>query len=246
MNVLLVGGSSDIGLAIVRRLARSQPVRPFLLGRNRDLLAAAVTALEQTGCANGEFAVLDTDDELEAASRAVADAFHKLEVVDLVIVAVGVLGAQAGLDAPAAEAAEVMRVNFVGAGTLLLECLRHLHAQGRGTAVVLSSVAGVRVRASNAIYGASKAGLDGLAQGIGDALAGSGVRVVVVRPGFVLSKMTAGLKPPPFSVTPEAVADATVRALNGRAETVWVPGRMRIVFAILGALPRTLWRKVPF
>jgi decaprenylphospho-beta-D-erythro-pentofuranosid-2-ulose 2-reductase len=246
MNVLLVGGSSEIGLAIVRRLAHTQPVRPFLLGRDRELLTSAVIALEQTGCADVEFAVFDTDDDPEARSRAVAEAFQRLEVVDLVIVAVGVLGAQAGLDAPAPEAAEVMRVNFVGTGMLLLDCLRHLRAQGHGTAVVLSSVAGVRVRASNAIYGASKAGLDGLAQGMGDSLAGSGVRVLVVRPGFVLSKMTAGLKPPPLSVTPEVVAEATVRALDGRAETVWVPGRMRLVFAILGALPRPLWRRVPF
>ncbi|MBV9005844.1 MAG: SDR family NAD(P)-dependent oxidoreductase, partial [Solirubrobacterales bacterium] len=150
-----------------------------------------------------------------------------------------------GLDAPRDEAAEVMRVNFVGSGSLLLESLRCLRRQGTGTLVVLSTVAGERVRASNAIYGAAKAGLDGLAQGLADAIAGSGVRVLVVRPGFVKSRMTAGLDPPPMSTTPDVVAEATVRALSGRAHTIWVPGRLRLVFALLRHLPRALFRRLP-
>ena len=118
-----------------------------------------------------------------------------------------------------------MRVEFLGAGSLMLHCLRRLRAQGRGTLIVLSTVATERPRASNAIYGAAKTGLDALAQGRGDGLAASGVRVLTVRPGFVITRMTAGLKPPPFATTPEAVADATVAALARRARTVWVPSR---------------------
>jgi decaprenylphospho-beta-D-erythro-pentofuranosid-2-ulose 2-reductase len=161
------------------------------------------------------------------------------------VLAVGVLGAQAGLDAETTEALEVMRVNFLGAGSLLLACLRRLREQGRGTLVVLSSVAGERTRASNAIYGAAKAGLDALAQGLGDAVAGSGARVLVVRPGFVFTRMTSGLEPAPMATTPDAVADATVRALAGTAHTVWVPGRLRLVFAVLRHLPRQLFRRLP-
>jgi decaprenylphospho-beta-D-erythro-pentofuranosid-2-ulose 2-reductase len=110
---------------------------------------------------------------------------------------------------------------------------------------VLSTVAAERPRAANAIYGAAKAGLDALAQGLADATAGSGVRVLVVRPGFVTTRMTAGLKPAPMAATPEAVADATVRALAGRAHTIWVPGRLRVVFAVLRHLPRSLYRRLP-
>jgi decaprenylphospho-beta-D-erythro-pentofuranosid-2-ulose 2-reductase len=162
-----------------------------------------------------------------------------------VIVAIGRLGAQAGLAADADEAAAVLRVTFLGAGSLLMHCLRHLRARGSGTMVVLSSVAAERPRASNAIYGAAKAGLDALAQGLADATAGTGVRVLVVRPGFVASKMTAGLKPPPMSSTPEEVATATVEAVAGSAHTVWVPGRLRYVFAVLRHLPRPLFRRLP-
>ena len=89
---------------------------------------------------------------------------------------------------------------------------------------MLSSVAGERVRKANFVYGSSKAGLDGFAQGLGDALAGTGASVLVVRPGFVHSSMTAGMKAAPFATTPAAVADATVKALAHGRRTVWVPG----------------------
>lgn len=111
--------------------------------------------------------------------------------------------------------------------------------------VVLSSVAAERARRSNAIYGATKAGLDALAQSLADSLAGSGVRVLVVRPGFVRTRMTAGLDPAPFATTPEAVAEATVAALAGREHTVWVPRGLRYVFAVLRHLPRPLYRRLP-
>ncbi len=243
-GVLLVGGSSEIGLAIVRRLAHDGPVRPFLLGRDSQRLAGAAAELERAGCVEVEHEVLDAE-ELSRHGEIVGRAFERVGGFDVVVLAIGVLGAQAGLDADADEAAAVMRVNFLGCGSLLLHCLRQLRRQGRGTMIVLSSVAGARVRASNAVYGAAKAGLDGLAQGMGDAVAGTGVRVLVVRPGFVATRMTAGLPRAPLATTPEAVADATAKALAGRAQTVWVPGRLRAIFVVLRLLPRALWRKLP-
>jgi decaprenylphospho-beta-D-erythro-pentofuranosid-2-ulose 2-reductase len=161
------------------------------------------------------------------------------------VLAVGVLGAQAGLDADRGEALEVLRTNFISSGSLLLEALERLRQQGSGTLVLLSSVAAERARASNAIYGAAKAGIDSLAQGLADSTAGTGVRVLVVRPGFVKTKMTAGLKPAPLSTTPEAVAEATVRALDGHAHTVWAPGQLRLLFSVLRHLPRPLFRRLP-
>src|SRR5207237_5124500 len=117
--------------------------------------------------------------------------------------------------------------------------------QGRGTMIVMSSVAAERGRSANAIYGAAKAGLDVLAQGLGDATASTGVRVLVVRPGFVTTRMTEGLKPAPFATSPEAVAEATVRALSGRAHTIWAPGTLRFIFAVLRHLPRPIYRRLP-
>lgn len=244
-GVLLVGGTSEIGLAIVRRLAAERRVRPYLLGRDRDRLDAALAELQQQGCAEGQADLLDAD-ELGTHRQKVEGAFRSSNGgFEVVVVATGVLGAQQGLDAERSQAEEVMRVNFLGSGSLLLECLRQLRAQGHGTLVVLSSVAAERPRASNAIYGAAKAGLDALAQGLADATAGSGVRLLVVRPGFVTTRMTAGLDPAPMATTAAAVAEATVKALSGHAHTVWVPGRLRLVFAVLRHLPRSIYRRLP-
>ncbi len=242
-RVLLVGGSSEIGLAIVRRMADDGLDGVCLLGRDRERLEAAAKGLEGGRCGPVSVVVADAD-ELSSHERAMAEAFGATGGFDLVIVAIGRLGAQAGLDADPAEATEVMRVTFLVAGSLMLHCLRRLRDQGRGTLIVLSSVAAERPRAANAVYGAAKAGLDALAQGLADAAAGTGVRVLVVRPGFVRTRMTAGLAAAPMSVAPEQVADATVRAVAGRAHTVWVPGRLRFVFAVLRHLPRSIFRRL--
>jgi decaprenylphospho-beta-D-erythro-pentofuranosid-2-ulose 2-reductase len=243
-SVLLVGGSSEIGLAIVRRLARDARVRPYLLGRDGERLQRALADLENAGCADGRTDLVDAED-LASHAEVIRRAFEQAGGFEVVVLAVGILGAQAGLDADRDEALEVMRVDFAGTGSLLLECLRHLRRQGSGTVVVLSTAAVERPRASNPVYGAAKAGLDALAHGLADATAGSGARVLVVRPGFVHTRMTAGLKPAPMATTADAVADATVRALGGRAHTVWVPGSLRWVFAVIRHLPRGVFRRLP-
>jgi decaprenylphospho-beta-D-erythro-pentofuranosid-2-ulose 2-reductase len=239
MNVLLIGGTSEIGLAIVRRLAAKGPVRPFLLGRDPERLAAAAATFAQA-----EYDVIDAD-ALGTHEEVIARTFERAGGFDVVVLAVGVLGAQEGIDADRSVSERVMNVNFLGSGSLLLAALGALRRQARGTMIVLSSVAAERARRSNAIYGAAKAGLDALAQGLADSLAGSGVRVLVVRPGFVHTRMTAGLESAPFATTADAVADATVNALDGRAHTVWVPGSLRFVFAVLRHLPRSIFRRLP-
>ena len=238
-RVLLIGGTSEIGLAIVRRLGAETPVRAFLLGRDRDRLAAAAATLP-----GAEYELLEAD-ALDTHEALIGGAFDRTGGFDVVILAVGVLGGQAGLDSDRSVSEAVMRVNFLGAGSLLLASLGALRRQGRGTMVVLSSVAAERARKSNAIYGAAKAGLDALAQGLADSLAGTGVSMLVIRPGFVRTRMTAGLDSAPFATTAEAVADATVKALAGRGHTVWVPTTLRYVFAVLRHLPRPIYRRLP-
>lgn len=244
-RVLLLGGTSEIGVAILERLAHEGPVHALLLGRDPERLAATASRLHRERLMTTEVDLIDAD-EVAVHRQVLSGAFERVGGFDLVVLAVGVLGAQAGLDADRSEANEVLRVNFVGAGSLLIESLWCLRRQGRGQLVVLSTVAGERVRASNAIYGAAKAGLDALAQGLADATAGSGVRVLVVRPGFVTTRMTSGLDTPRMSTTPQAVADATARALRGDAQTIWVPARLRLVFAVLRHLPRKLFRRISF
>jgi decaprenylphospho-beta-D-erythro-pentofuranosid-2-ulose 2-reductase len=121
---------------------------------------------------------------------------------------------------------------------------RQFRRQGHGTLLVLSSVAGERARRANFVYGSSKAGLDSFSQGLGDALVGSGARVVVVRPGFVHTKMTAGMKAAPLSTTPEAVADAVVRGLEKGDEIIWAPAPLRFVMSAMRHLPRPVFRKI--
>lgn len=238
-RVLLIGGTSEIGLAIARRLGADGPVRASLLGRDRDRLAAAADTLP-----GADYDLIDAD-AVDTHEAVIARAFERAAGFDVVVLAVGVLGGQEGLDADRAVAETVMRVNFVGSGSLLLAALGALRRHGHGTMIVLSSVAAERARKSNAIYGAAKAGLDALAQGLADSLAGTGVRVLVVRPGFVPTRMTAGLDAAPFATTADAVAEATVKALDGRAHTVWVPPALRYVFAVLRHLPRPIFRRLP-
>jgi decaprenylphospho-beta-D-ribofuranose 2-oxidase len=243
-RVLLLGGSSEIGLAIVRRMAADGPVRAHLVGRDGERLEWAGHELAREGIEVEPVDVLDASD-LESHAAVIGRAFEQAGGFDVVVLAVGVLGAQDGLDADPALAATVLDVNFLGSGSLLMHSLRALRDQHHGTLVVLSSVAGERVRSSNAVYGAAKAGLDALAQGLADATAGSGARVLVVRPGFVTTRMTEGLPRAPLATTPEAVAEATVAALAGRAHTIWVPRALRPLFAVLRHLPRPVFRRLP-
>jgi decaprenylphospho-beta-D-erythro-pentofuranosid-2-ulose 2-reductase len=243
-RILLLGGSSEIGLAILRRLSSARTIEAHLLGRDLARTESAMRELEGAGCRRGEVGVLEARD-LASHAGVIEGAFQRSGGFDVVVLAIGVLGGQAGLDTDRAEAIEVMEVDFLASGSLLLECLRHLRAQGHGQLVVLSSVGAERPRASNPIYGAAKAGLDALAQGLADSTAGTGVGVLVVRPGFVRTRMTAGLKPTPMSTTAEEVATATARGLASGAHTVWVPGRLRLVFAVLRHVPRPLFRRLP-
>ena len=145
--------------------------------------------------------------------------------------------------APDAEA--LLRANFVGPATALLDAARALVAQGHGAIVVLSSVAGARARRSNFVYGSAKAGLDAFAQGLGDSVAGTEVRVHVVRPGFVTTSMTTGLDPAPFASGPDDVADAIIGVLGAtRNRVVWVPPVLGPLMGVLRNVPAPLWRRI--
>ena len=120
-----------------------------------------------------------------------------------------------------------------------------MRAQGRGTIVILSSIAAVRPRKASFVYGSAKAGLDAFGRGLTDALHGTGVRVLLVRPGFVIGRMTRGMSPAPLATTPAAVGEAVAAALAKDDETlVWVPGTLRVLAAALRVVPRPVWRKI--
>src|SRR5262249_35974978 len=134
--------------------------------------------------------------------------------------------------------------NFTSHVTALLAAAARMKAQGSGTIVVLSSVAAVRPRKANYVYGSAKAGLDAFARGLADALAGTGVRVVLARPGFVIGRMTAGMTAAPMSSTPEQVGSAVANALDGTASVVWIPKSLAGAAAALRVIPRPMWRRM--
>jgi len=244
-RVLVLGGTSEIGTAIVDELAtRGGAGEVVLAGRDPDGLQRTAQRLRDTGGARVETVALEAR-ERNGHGAALAQGMQLLGGVDLTILAVGVLGERGGLPVDIDAAVDVLDVNVVGAGSLLLHSVCALREQGYGTVVVLSSVAAERPRASNAVYCASKAGLDALAVGLGDALASTGVRVMLVRPGFVVTRMTRGLPIPPLSTSPQSVARATARGLERGAPIVWAPGAMRWAMAALRLLPRSLFRRLP-
>jgi decaprenylphospho-beta-D-erythro-pentofuranosid-2-ulose 2-reductase len=242
-RVVLLGGTSEIGLATIHELQSRSPREVVLAGRDGEALARAASKLQAAGCPRVETVKLDALD-LGGHAAGVGEAFARLGGADIVIVAVGLLGERGGMPSDVAAALEVIQVNTVGVGSLLIEAARRLLEGGGGQLVVLSSVAAERPRRGNAVYGASKAGLDALAQALGDDLRERGVRVLVVRPGFVHTRMTEGLDPAPLSTTPDAVARVIVEGLDGKSSTVWAPGALRWLMLLVRMLPRTILRRM--
>jgi decaprenylphospho-beta-D-erythro-pentofuranosid-2-ulose 2-reductase len=242
-RVIVFGGSSEIALAIVRELQSRAPREVALLGRDPGALARSADQLRAAGCERVLTLGLDA---LDTASHEeiVAHAFTELGGADIVVLAVGVLGERGGLPADITGAVEVLQVNLVGAGSLLLHAARRMSESGAGSLVVLSSVAAERPRRANVVYGASKAGLDALATGLGDALEQDGVRVLVVRPGFVHTRMTSGLAPAPLACSPQAVAAVVADGLEHSSRTVWAPRPLRWLMLLVRMLPGPIFRRM--
>src|SRR6266700_5509557 len=237
-RVLLLGGTSEIGLAVIAALRAPADTEVLLAGRDEQRLAAAGKELPFR-CTTLGYDALAADSQ-----RAVVDAAFAAGPVDLVIAATGVLTAQDEVDRDPVLAARMIDTNFTSHVTTLLAAARRILAQGHGTIVVLSSVAAIRPRKANFVYGAAKAGLDAFARGLADSLHGSGVRVLLVRPGFVIGRMTEGLAPAPLATTPTALGAAVAEALAGQAAVVWVPSQLRVLSVALRLMPRPLWRRL--
>lgn len=243
-SVLVLGGGSEIGRAVVGALVRQRARTVVLAGRDLTEMEQAATQARLLGATRAEAVVWDAT-AIDGHSRFAEEAFARHGPFDLVLMAVGVLGDQRHDEHDPVAAAAVLGANLTGPATCLLAVADRMRAQGQGTIVVLSSVAGERVRRANFVYGASKAGLDGFAQGLDASLAGSGVRVMIVRPGFVRTKMTEGMPAAPLATTAAAVADAVVSGLGRRSRIVWVPGVLRWVFVALRHLPEAAFRRLP-
>ena len=234
-RVALIGGTSDIGLAAVRRLVGDGALDVVLLGRSEERMRSATSDL----AASVSFLPVDlaaTDDH--AAS---IDELFSGGDVDVAIFAAGRLDRDPSAD----DAVAMAEVNFVGTLSLMVLAAEAMRHQGHGQLVILSSAGVTRPRPSNYLYGAGKAALDFAARGLATDLEGTEVVVTIVRPGFVHTKMTAGMDPSPLSSTPEAVAEAIAGAVRDRrGDVVWVPGPIRILAAVLGIVPAPVLRRL--
>ena len=215
----------------------------ILAARRPEALATVADDLRARGADDVELRAFDALD-LDSHESLIGDVFEGNRDIDLVLLAFGVLPDEAAAEKDTSVAIEVARTNFLGAVSVLLPIADRMRTQGHGTIVALSSVAAERGRRSNFVYGSSKAGLDTFCQGLADRLHGSGVRLLVVRPGFVRSAMTRGLDPAPLATTPDDVARAIIDGLSGSAPVIWVPAKLRWVMSALRHLPRPLFRRL--
>jgi len=243
-NIVVLGGRSELGVAIAARLTTPFTQRIILAGREmserdaenfRSSLTTKMSPSLEVSCREFDASAQDTHQ----------DFVDGLGNVDLVILAFGQLGDNESMCADPKRAADLVSVNMAGMVSAGLACANMFERQGRGHLVFLSSVAGVRARKSNFIYGSTKAGMDAFAQGLGDALAPKGVDVTIVRPGFVHTAMTRGLDPAPFAASVDQVAEAVAEGLRKGRRVIWVPTALRYVFAILRVLPTLVWRRLP-
>ena len=241
-SLLLVGGTSDIAVATARRYLTERPLRLVVAARDTPRRALVAAELEAAGA---QVQVVDFDaDDPASPARMVAEATAHGDI-DVAVVAFGLLGDAGQLRSDATAVAQLAQVNYVAPTVVGTELAIRMRSQGHGVIVALSSVAGERPRASNFVYGSTKAGLDAFYSGLADSLIGTGVSVLVVRPGFVRSKMTEGLDDAPLATTPDAVAEAIVTSVRKGRHTVWVPGAMRWVMSGLRHTPRAVFRKLP-
>lgn len=285
-TLAVIGGSSDIGIAVARALVPKGLRRIVLAGRDKNRLVDAAHRIgaevvstdlwDKPGPDDGDMSGQPAIRPVAAEGNAVAptvtpgptlEAFvthcealdfasHEGAVEDIVtaaggdldacLIAVGILGDQQLAERDPDHLAEIIATNFTAPARLGLLVARRMQEQGHGLIVVLSSVAGERVRRSNFAYGASKAGLDGFFQGMSSALVPVGVRTMLVRPGFVRTKMTAGMKAPPLAASPDDVARAVVRGISLGKEIVWVPASARLVMTVIRHLPTPVFRRIPF
>jgi len=239
-SVLLIGGSSEIGVAIIEAMAPRQ--RIVLAGRPSGELDAAAARLARLAprVDTVGFDALD----LDSHGRTLAGIFDDGDI-DVVVIAAGVLGDQTVFDTDPRAAIEMTRVTYTGAASAALHGAALLRRQGHGHLVILSSVAADRPRPANFVYGSAKSGLDALGRGLSQALTGSGVDVTVVRPGFVRTRMTRGLAEAPLSTDADVVAAITARAVRKRQRIAYAPAPLRLVMGVIKALPEPIFRRLP-
>ncbi len=245
--ILLLGGRSEIGLGVARRLASEAVV--VLAARRPDDLDVQVQTIRAAGAASVHRVAFDADD-LASHTPLIESIVTEHGPIGVAIVAFGILGDQRRAETDVEHALQIAHTDYVAQISVLTPLAQVMRSADAGSIIVFSSVAGIRVRQANYVYGSTKAGLDGFASGLADSLHHTGVQVLIARPGFVIGAMTqdlmdSGVKPAPLSSTPEQVAAAVVAAVHRGKRTVWIPWAIRPAMFGMRLLPQALWRRIP-
>lgn len=244
MKVVLLGATKGMGRAVARELVE-RGHRVFLMGRERDEVARSAADLEVRSKAPVGFAYCDLEDcatfgpALDAADTALGG-------FDAVVVTAGLFATQEQLEQDLELARRLTTVNYAHTVVFCEHARQRLVARGGGSLVVFSSVAGDRGRKPVIIYGSSKAGISAYLEGLDHKYRSAGLVTLCVKPGFVKTSMTQGLKPPPFAGEPEQVAKSVVTAMDRKLPTLYTPGMWRWVMLVIRSLPRFVMRRIGF
>ena len=230
MSILLLGGTSDIGLEIVKRMSDQKVV----------LAARDVTRIPEIDAAEVFHLQFEATD-LESHRELVQKAEQIAGPIETAIVAFGMLGDQARAEHDEKHASLIANVDYLAQVNMLTVLADHMTS---GRIIAFSSIAGWRPRRANYVYGSTKAGLDAFCQGLADRLHGTDLELYIARPGFVIGSMTEGMTPAIMSVYPSQVAEALI-ARFGRPGTFWIPGKLKIIAWIMKLVPRPIWRRMP-
>ncbi len=241
-SVLILGAASDIGRAIARVYA--QAGRPLVLAaRDPERLAGDAADLRLRYNVRVDTAALDV---LDTAGHA-AFIGALTELPETAVMVVGLLGDQAASERDSSAAELVMRTNYIGPCLLLGEIANRMSERGSGTIIGISSVAGDRGRASNYVYGSAKAGLTAFLSGLRNRLAGKNVHVITVKPGFVDTRMTAGMKlPKPLTAQPQEVARRVFHAQQKGRDVIYVRPIWRVIMSCIRAIPERRFKHTRF
>ncbi|MDX6461461.1 MAG: decaprenylphospho-beta-D-erythro-pentofuranosid-2-ulose 2-reductase [Acidobacteriaceae bacterium] len=241
-RVLVLGATSSIAIATVRRLAA--PNRHFMLvARNADRLTAIAQDLLTRGALAVDTWIMDLDDTT-AHPEMLASAVQRLGRIDLALIAHGVLGDQQAAEADFEVAAAILHTNLISTVSLLTWLGNYLQAQRGGTLAVISSVAGDRGRKSNYVYGASKGALNLFLEGLRNRIDRDGVHVLTIKPGFVSTPMTAHVPHNALFASPDQIARGILKAVDRRHDVAYLPWFWSWIMLLVRAIPNRFFKKM--
>jgi decaprenylphospho-beta-D-erythro-pentofuranosid-2-ulose 2-reductase len=236
-NVVLFGGNSDIGLAILKKLPMARDRTFILVGRNLNQ-SDLVKKFPESNIEIIEFD-FENIDEIDNLFLTIS----KQKDIDVAILASGYLG-EVGTDTLLRETSKQILINYHSPAMIFSKLFERFRFQKHGKILVITSVAGIRPRISNFVYGSAKSGLDFLLRGSQNECKKNNFIVSILRPGFVESKMTLGLKPPAFSIKPDRVAEDAVKGLLRQKKIIYSPGILKYIFMLLRFGPDFIFNKL--